>query len=105
MAYIDPYYTYDTRQRQVVRIRKGPHWAAHHFNKNYVDSATGRQLNLGDSLVFRNKRDAAIALVTVLAADARKSIDRIRGLQDAMGKLIKEHDIGDCPYLAHDSDM
>ena len=102
---IDPYYTYDTRTRAVLRLRKGPHWGAHHFVKNYVESATGRHRNVADQFVYRNERDAAIALTTALTAAAKKSIEHAQGLQDHIAALIAKHDIGDCPYLAPDGAM
>lgn len=102
----DPYYFVDSISCEVVRLRKGRHWSTGGpGSKHYQVSDGGRSLYLMDCEVYRNERDAAIALAQIMVGRAKRHIERAKVAQRVLNILIQQHDIGDCPYLVSATDL
>lgn len=99
MATTDRYWTTNLKMRRTERITRGFAYNACSRFKNYR-SEFKKELWLEDHQVFRNERDAAIALTAALTALAKKRADEISVLLTRIEALIHTHDIADCPYLA-----
>lgn len=96
---IDPYYTFNVETVEVIRLRKSQHWITNHRFKHYVESATGKERQIEDHRVFRNERDAAIALAQAMTQATKELIAKAQIKQQAIAVVIQQYDIGDCPYL------
>lgn len=96
---LDGYWTFDVDKATVIELRRGRAWNATGQFKHYREVKSKRDRQLQDGMVFRNERDAAIALTQNLTAKGKKRIVELQKLAKATEGVIAKYDIGDCPYL------
>lgn len=98
-AQVPVFWRADRSTMRVEKMRRAEDYNDMGRFKTYITESR-KYVHLEDYAVFHNPRDAAISLTAYLIAKAKVRSTELQTIMDAAEKLMAEHDITECPYLA-----